>query len=207
METMTIHRALAELKLIDSKIYKLVNSLTPLGLYQKDKLVNGVSQIEDFETDAKSKYQSINDLIGRKVKIKSAVVDANSKTEVKVNNKTMTISEAINYKTIIDQKRQLRDRLKSFHSQSVQKLESNNETVNQNALRLAESALQKDNVKINDGDAIAITEPYIKKNEFHLADPLKISELIDEMTEEIDNFSSEIDSVLSEINAITIIKI
>ncbi|GAG32212.1 unnamed protein product, partial [marine sediment metagenome] len=75
------------------------------------------------------------------------------------------------------------------------------------ALKLAEAALQKDNVKINDGDAVAITEPFIKKNRFELVDPLKVEELTEELQTDVDDFETEVDAVLSEINAITFIQI
>ncbi len=72
METMTIHRALAELKLIDSRIEKSINAIVCSGIYQKDKLVNNYYTKNDFKKDARSKHQSVTDLIDRKNKIKSA---------------------------------------------------------------------------------------------------------------------------------------
>ena len=56
---MTIHRALAELKLIDSRIDKSIDSINPSGVMQKDKLVNNFYKKDKFESDAKAKYQSI----------------------------------------------------------------------------------------------------------------------------------------------------
>lgn len=54
-QKMTIHRALAELKLIDSKIQKAINDINPTGLMQKDKLVNNLYEKSKFDDDAKSK--------------------------------------------------------------------------------------------------------------------------------------------------------
>ena len=39
-ETMTIHRALSELKLIDAKIEKSIEAIEPVGLMLDGKLVN-----------------------------------------------------------------------------------------------------------------------------------------------------------------------
>ena len=39
MKTMTIHRALAELKTLDARIQAGINNLDPVGIYQKDKPV------------------------------------------------------------------------------------------------------------------------------------------------------------------------
>lgn len=206
-EKMTLHRALSELKLIDSKIEKAINTVEPSGVAQKGRLVNNVYNLKEFEKNAKAKYNSTLDLIKRKNKIKSAVIMANSKTKVEISGKSMTIAEAINYKSTVDFKKKLLERLQTFHNSSKVNLNKANEQVNTNALELAKAALQKDNVKINDGDAVAITEPYIEKNEFHLIDPLGIEDLTEEMGNEISEFETNVDAVLSEINAITVIEI
>lgn len=209
METkkMTIHRGLAELKLIDARITKSIKSLEPTGLIQEGGLVNGLYERSVFEKESKSKLQSIIDLIDRKNNIKSAITKANGTTEVTVSGKKMKISDAINYKKIIDFKKNLIGRLDCSFTDSIVLQEQNNSKVDENALRLAEAALQKDNIKINDGDAVAITDPYIKKNQFLLVDPLEVEKLIGSMQREVDDFETEIDAVLSEINAITTIEI
>lgn len=209
METtkMTIHRALSELKIIDARIEKAISTIEPTGVTQKDKLVNQFYKKEDFEKEAKSKFQSVNDLIERKNKIKSAIVKANGVTQVEINGDKMTIADAINFKQVIDFKKKLIATLEQKHRNAKAVAEKNNKQVEDNALRLAEAALQKDNVKINDGDAVAITEPYLVKNQFHLIDPLKVDELVENLQSEVNDFESEVDAVLSEINAVTVIEI
>ena len=207
MEKMTIHRALSELKLIDARIEKAISAIKPTGVTQKNKLVNQFYKKEDFEKEARAKFQSVNDLIERKNKIKSAIVKANGVTKVEINGKKMTISDAINFKQVIDFKKKLIATLEQKHRSAKDTAETNNKQVEDNALRLAEAALQKDNVKINDGDAVAITEPYLTKNEFHLVDPLNFDKLVEEVQTEVNDFESEVDAVLSEINAVTVIEI
>lgn len=207
MDKMTIHRALSELKLIDARIEKAISAIEPTGVTQKDKLVNQFHKKEDFEKEAKAKFQSVNDLIERKNKIKSAIVKANGITQVEINGEKMTIADAINFKQVIDFKKKLIATLEQKHRNAKATAERNNKQVEDNALRLAEAALQKDNVKINDGDAVAITEPYLTKNHFHLVDPLKVDELVEKLQTEVNDFESEVDAVLSEINAVTVIEI
>lgn len=204
---MTIHRGLAELKLLDARIEKNINLLLPSEIMQEGKLVNDYYKKEEFEKNAKAKFQSIQDLIKRKNLIKSAIVKVNTITEVQIGEKKYTIADAINFKAIIKAKKILVEELTTKHRQAKAKAEEKNKKVDDNALRLAEAALQKDNVKINDGDAIAITEPYVKKNKFHLIDPLSVEELVAKLQEEIDEFETEVDAVLSEINAVTYIEI
>lgn len=209
MDKMSIHRALSELKMIDARIEKAILAIEPTGVTQKDKLVNQFYKREDFEKEAKSKLQSVNDLIERKNKIKSAIVKANSVTLVEINGNKMTIADAINFKQVIEFKKKLISTLEQKHKNAKVTVERNNKQVTDNALKLAEAALQKDNVKIGDNDAVAITitEPYLDKNQYHIVDPLEVDKLVETLQIEVSNFECEVDAVLSEINAITNIEI
>lgn len=202
---MTIHRGLAELKIIDSRIQRGIAELNVVGLKQEEGLVNGVYDEKEYTDNAKSKYQSVTDLIKRKNQIKSAIVKANGETMVEVGGKTMSIADAISFRAIVTLKKDLISMLKTQHSQMTAELNKNNETVRENADNLAVAALGKENSKSD--DAVAITEPYIKKNEVHLVDPMEVEKLVEELQEEVDNFDAEIDAVLSEINATTFIEI
>lgn len=207
---MTIHRALAELKLIDSRIEKAIELIEPTGVMQEGKLVNGFHEKETFEKEARAKLQSVTDLIVRKNKIKSAIVNANGKTQVEIGSNKMSIADAINYKALIVFKKNLISELTRKHNQVKGKFTVENEKVNNVALENAKIMLGKqgeDKVKPTDSDVKSIIEPFVKRNEFHLVDPLKSEELIERLQNEVDEFEVEVDAVLSEINAITIIEI
>lgn len=209
---MTIHRALAELKLIDSRIEKSITMISPTGLQQNGKMVGvNVNLTEDeFKAEAKSKYQSVTALIDRKMLIKSAIVKANGETIVTIGYNEMSISDAITFKQIIEFKKQLILSLASKHSNVMGKLNTKNEEVNKVALDNAKIMIGKQDdgsVKPTDEDVKAIVEPFVKRNEYHLIDPLKIEALTEKLQEEVDEFDVEVDAVLSEINAITIIEI
>ena len=71
MKTMTIHRALAELKTLDARIQAGINNLDPVGIYQKDKpvLTSHGSVYADgkkFEEMVKSQLDSVKQLIANK---------------------------------------------------------------------------------------------------------------------------------------------
>lgn len=210
MEKMTIHRALSELKLIDARIEKAINAVEPTGLMQLNKPINGFISKEDFEKDVKAKFQSVTDLIERKNTIKSAIVKANGVTLVKIGEKTMTIADAINFKTVIEVKKNLINQLSKKHNSVKAQFTRENEKVNNVALENAKIMIGKqgdDRVKPTDEDVKNIVEPFVKRNEFHLVDPLKVDELTEKLQLEVDIFEAEVDAVLSEINAITIIEI
>lgn len=206
---MTIHRALVDLKLIDSKIEKGILEIEPTGMMQQDKPVNGFYKKEDFESAAKAKLQSVLDLIERKNKIKSAIVMSNGITMVEVAGKKMTVADAINYKNIIVFKKQLLASLSKKHNQVKSKVQTENEKVNNVALENAKIMIGRqgdDKVKPTDDDVKAIVEPFVKRNELHLVDPLKVEDFVDKNTSEIELFEAEVDAVLSESNSLTTIE-
>lgn len=195
----SIHRALSELKTIDSRITKTIEGFEPVGYKQVGKPVNGLYTEEIFVGDAKSKFDSINDLITRKERIKSAITKANNSTMVTIGGKQMTVADAINYKTILSTKKLLLDNLKRKNTKNIQIVERRLVEVEAKALDIAKSY---DKADVNN-----VVEPYVKSNKYELVDPLGISKLIEKMDIEIGDFESEVDSVLSEINAVTMIEI
>jgi len=205
MEKMTLHRALSELKLIDSKIEKATSEILPVGWKQEGKLVNGVMQEEEFTRLAKSRYDSVIDLLNRKKEIKSAIVAANAKTQVRIGDKTMSIADAITMKAGMALKKKFVEVLKSRYNGTLGSINKNNELVNQNLQRILEAAMGKDNVKTNKEDVDAISKPYLTSNQFSLFDPLEIGKKIEELEREITSFESEVDATLSEANATTFI--
>lgn len=206
MEKVTIHRALAELKLMGVKIDKQIMELDPIGITQKDKPVNGVYQKEDFESNVKSKFQSLTDLIDRRTKIKSAIVRVNGTTLVKVAGEEMSISDAITMKNTIESKKRLIEVLKRKVSAAKTSLEKSNTQIEANALQLTQVVLSKQNVKVSEEDVKKVAEPYLKDNTFHLVDPIKAEERALDLEKKVGDFEAEVDAVLSEINATTFVE-
>jgi hypothetical protein len=207
MATMTIHRALSELKLIDARILKQISEITPVGMYQKDKPINNVINPQEFTASAKSKWDSINSLLERKIKIKSAINQSNVNTNVSLGGKTYNITEAINFKLSIPVREELVKTLKARLSSVTAILNKNNEVVDKNANEILKAALGKDSVDIKKDDVDSILVPFKEKNEFKLYDPLEIQKKIDDIEKEISEFKTEIDATLSEKNSITTITV
>jgi len=206
-QKMTIHRGLAELKLIDAKITKQTAEVLPSGMYQKGKLINGYFTEDAFKEQAQSKYQSVVDLIARKGLIKSAIVNANGVTSVKVGEVTMTIADAINQKAAIKFKKELAAQLKRLHNANVGALNKNNEIVNQNLEILLQNLFGKEATKVDPKDLEAVRNPYLEGNTFHLFNPLDIDKKIEALEKEVSDFEMEVDAALSEVNATTFIEV
>lgn len=209
METneMTVHRALAELKLIDNKIEKHIESIMPTSYKQGDGLIAGIFKQEDFDKAAQGHYDSVIALLERKVKIKAAIVKSNSNTQIKVGETTMSVADAIANKSMIALKKNFISQLKAKHKNAVASVNKNNEVINNNLQKLLEMTLGKDNVKAENTDVDAIMTPYLKNNKVILIDPLGVDKKVEQLEKEIAEFEMNVDVVLSESNAVTKITI
>lgn len=103
MASYTITRALAEIKVIDSKIAKIdfaSQSNDFAGIIQGDnKMVKGTMlSKEDFEKNSKAKIDSLESLYERRRKIKRLIAEENVKNTVTFNGKEYTLFELIEYK-------------------------------------------------------------------------------------------------------------
>ncbi len=201
-----MHRALSELKTINARIEKAINEFIPSGWVKKGKLVTGRVELEKFNRMVPADFQSITDLIDRKNRIKSAIVIKNGSTFVEIAGRDMTIADAINAKVNIDIRKKLVATIKAKHRAIMADIEKNNANVDAGAMKLAEVALGKENVKI-DADAVKqVTKVYVEDNEFKLVDPIGIDDTVAALEKDITSFEAEVDAVLSEINAVTFIE-
>lgn len=213
MEKITIHRILSELKTIDDRINKEISSFKPLTVKRgNNSLVSTGGRLpipeEEFVNNAKSTYQSIEDLINRKFKLKSALTKANVNTKVTIDGKEYTIIEAIEMKSIMDLKKSLLYRMTLEINQSNKTYESTSAQVDSDFERMLSTQVanitnKSDIQKVRDG----YMETFYKQNEVKMVDPLKCSDLANSLQKGIDKFLMEIDSALSEANATTLVEL
>ena len=208
METLTITRGLSELKLLDARIRKEINNTVFISFYQRRNSKELLDQKtnNDFEQDLKAHYQSINDLIDRRKKIKSAILLSNSKTEIKIGNEKYTVVEAIEKKTAIEYLNLLLNKMNNDNAKVTENIESQRVNLEEKVEEMIKQSLGTD--KKTDKQAYDdIAKPFFDANEFVELDPLKIKDKIEKLEKDIDNFLNEVDFVLSESNAKTEIKI
>ena len=98
-ESMTVHRAMVELKTIDKRIAKEIDnaSFCTSAKVNTKKLFG--QPAEEFYRQAQSGFDSITGLINRAAAIKAAIPVSNAKTKIKVNEQEMTVAEAISQRT------------------------------------------------------------------------------------------------------------
>lgn len=208
-ETMTVHKALSELKIIGNRIEDAINeSVFVRANKHSNEKINGVS-IQEFSNQIKSGWEKVDDLIRRRNAIKKAVDLSNAITKVKIGNDEMTVAEAIAMKNSgIIYKQQLLAVLKNQYINAVKITEKENgEELQQKAENYVIGLFGNKEGKTNNDEIEKTKQQFIKSNTYELIDPISIKDKIDVLEKEIYEFTTEVDSVLSTSNAITEITI
>lgn len=205
-QTMSIHRALSELKTLNDRIAKTIQEADFIATDRKSaKKINGLS-IEDYEKTIQAGFDKAVSLIERRNRIKDAVVQSNAITEVVVAGETMTVAKAIERKTSIQNEENLLASMAAARRKAINRLTSENETLPQRledyltAILGNKEHAKKEEVELH-------TKSFMERNEYVLIDPLHLDKRIEELEERVSSFKVEVDAVLSESNAITTITV
>ena len=198
MSKITITRALTELKTLDKRIQKAIDSGTFVSFHGQ------FFKPDENSKSAQSNYQSIMDLLERRKQIKSLIVMSNAVTKVIIYGKEMTVAEAIETKSSIKHLENLLNRMKSQFAQANKNVESLNEKVRRDLESKTKMSGEKDETKF---DLTEFSTTYVDLHGVKLYDPLKISSKIDEIENYITGFNSEVDFILTEKNSTTYIEV
>lgn len=210
-EKMTVHKALAELKIIDDRIRKAIdNTVFIEAVKNGTEKINGIN-VEDFKNNMKSNMQKVADLINRRNAMKRAVVLSNATTTVTIGGNEYTVAEAIEMKNHgMDGKKYLLSELTIQNNRALNKYASySGELLEQRANDYVQNILrsQGDSADKADPKQIqALHDSFVEANKFNMIDPLHIADKIEELNNEIVEFEVEVDSALSVSNSLTIIE-
>ena len=208
-ETMNVHQALAELKMMDKRIVAATREpeWVVTNKHSNTK-INGV-EVNDWIEDTKSKYKKVLDLIRRRDAIKRAVVNSNAVTKITVAGKEYTVAEAIDRKNNgVEYQKNLVTRMN--HDYVMAK--SNADRAN--GAELERRADEHVRIMVGNSDMKGATAEAVRlRNEFILAqttdiiDPIGVVAEMDKMNEEINSFLMNVDAALSVSNALTVITV
>lgn len=207
-ETMTVHKALAELKILDSRIGDAILSGDFVIIKKNNQDTVKGKTAEQYKTKATESYQKASDLIRRRNAIKNAVVVSNANTTVKIGDAEYTVVEAIEKKNHgMDYYVQLRDVLRQQFAKQKADLEKHNASLQQKAEQFVTGLMGGKDVKTDSAEFSNAVDTYIKSNTMTLLDPLGIEKKIEELDDMINTFLPEVDAALSVSNAVTIITV
>lgn len=207
-ETMTIHRALVELKTLDARILKNITEATfVIANKHSNTKINGKS-IEDFNNGVKNSISSIRTLINRREALKKAVTQSNAITKVTISGIEYTVAEAIEAKKNgITLYQMLYNTISSQFKKAMSIVEKENGDKLTTAADNFVTGMYGNKDKVVRGDeADTARQSYIKANSYDLLDPLDVTKYIKELEEYVDTFNNDVDAALSVSNATTIIE-
>lgn len=206
-ETMTIHKGLAELKILESRIEKAIaNNRYCIANQVTNNKIKGVD-IKSIKEDIKADYKSVSDLIKRHEAIKRAITLSNANTDINIAEKTYKVAEAIYMKNHgMDFYKSLLVELHKQYTNETSMCDKVNLGLDKQADDYAVLSLGNKEIASPE-DIEKARRQYIDTHTYVLVDPIQIKEKIESLEEMISKFEAEVDSALSVSNAITEIKV
>jgi hypothetical protein len=214
MAQITLTRALVEIKTLEARI-ATATAQQFIGITKgKDEkpTVGKYQKKEDVIKATTSAFQTVNDLITRRTKLKKALVEANTNTQVKVGNSVMSIADAIDAKNIATFKARLVEQIRHQISSASNVIEQNRikmeaEIQSQVDRILGNDAKLKDAAEQNKTMIETIRSTMFDMHDMKIVDPNNLILGIEKMQAELQSFVDEIDFTLSEVNAKTTINV
>lgn len=204
MKKITLTEALREIKTLDSRIQK-ASSETMIACTKVDGgvVVHPRTTMPKTEMGEyiSSAYQSVNDLIEYRAKLKSALIEANSTITVTINNKEMTIASAIEQKNSIGLKENLLRNLSMQYTNAVRVVDQAEEAINAKFDSAVDNMLGGKESKSKDDDFSVIRTQFEKQLKLELINPIDIEGKIKSLQDDIQKFLDEVDVALSIANA------
>lgn len=196
--SLTITRALAELKLLSKRIDRKIRNGTYVSWSTKNN-----RRKDDPVNDARSHYQSVVDLIGYRNRLKSKVVESNATTNVKIAGQTYTVADAIERKQSIANEKLLLQTLKQQRLSAKQQVDLHNQKERGHLQELLKANFGRDTSKLDPESTKQMEATFWENNKASLIDPLNLDDEIEKLETSIEDFESEVDFVLSESNSQT----
>ena len=212
-EQMTVHKALAELKIIDDRINKAIGEGTyVIANKHSNQKIHGMT-IDEFKTQMLSDFHKVSDLIDRRNAIKRAVVASNAVTKVKIGDTEYTVAEAIEMKNHgMEFKDYFMKMISAQYARAKNELDKNSgdpleKRAEQYVLSVIQAQPKESKMAVDSEVMKNLRAQYIKDNTYDIIDPLDVKNVIDCLDTEVNEFLTEVDAALSVSNAITVLDI
>jgi len=204
-QTMSIHRALAELKTYDDRITRSTDLNFVIANKKSNDKIAGKT-IDECKQQIKGGLASYYALTENQRRIKAAVVLSNAYTKVKIGGIEYTVAEAIERKSKLHHDESFVMKLKTQFQAQNKKVDTENTALPEKLESYLQSILgEKDKRTVE--DIASHTKAFEDRNKYELIDPCDIAKQIKQIDESISGFKTEVDYVLSEKNATTFIEV
>lgn len=208
-ETMNVHKALAELKMMDKRIVAATRELEWVVTNKHSNTkINGVS-VDEWKADIKAKYQKVLDLIRRRDAIKRAVVNSNAVTKIIVAGKEYTVAEAIDRKNNgVEYQKNLIARLNHDYVMAKSNADrANGAELERRADEHVRIMFGNSDMKGSSAEAVRVRNEFIAAQTTDIIDPVGVVAEMDKISEEVNSFLMNVDAALSVSNALTVITV
>lgn len=208
-ETMTVHKALSELKVLDARIRKETRGLSFAVANKHGNLkISGVPVAEYIER-SRDKYKSVRTLINRRNAIKQALTNSNAETKVTIDDREYSVAEAIDMKNF--GVTYLRDVLNIMETQysfakNAADLE-NGEKLDRRADAHVQAMYEGADMKNMSEEIRKTRENFIQSQTVEVVTPIPVEEEMTKLRDYIDAFTVNVDAALSVSNALTTITV
>lgn len=204
-EKMSVHKALCELKTLDSRIQKSIQqAVFVFANKHANTKISGVP-VGEYSAEVKAAYQSVKDLIARRDAIKRAVTLSNAAVKVVIGGKEYTVAEAIEMKNHgISHLQLLLRKLETDNQRARRESDNNNgEALEGRADEYVKSLYGNVDMKGASEEIKKVRADFIAAQTMEIVDPIGIRTEMERLEKEINDFTVEIDSALSVSNALT----
>lgn len=208
-ETMSIHRGLSEVKMIEKRLPSLIDNMTLCAIVtQSTSMINGVP-INTFKENAIKSVDTVFDLISRRNAIKTAIAQSNAKTKVflkSMNGLGITVAMAIDLKNNAMKFSQMFViEMINQYTRIVTAFDNMSEKDRENCDNYLKGIFQNNDTSANAENIEIARKNWMEANSHSIVDPCNLKNMIDACKTRIDLFMAEIDAALSESNAVTMI--
>ena len=204
-QTMSIHRALAELKAYDDRIQRAMEMDFVIANKKSNDKIKGKT-VDEYKQKVKGGFASYFALTENQRRIKAAVVRSNAATRVKIAGVEYTVAEAIERKAKIRHDETFLLVLKQQFKAQNDKVDRENEALREKLESYLQSILGEKDKRVAE-DIATHTKAFDERNKYELIDPCDIAKQIETLEQTVTSFKTEVDYVLSESNATTFIDV
>lgn len=149
--------------------------------HNEERVSTSLIPRQEFEQNAISQLQQIQDLIERYRRFDSAIINSNANTFVEFSSGKCSVAAAIALRArlrensaITDFDSLLIEKMKKAYESAVRIVDSENQRVQSSAEVMRNGILGKDSKVREDNSLLEAIEVYVKENSFEFVDPLDL---------------------------------
>lgn len=215
MEQMLVTQALDERDLLVKKISNKIKGANFIGTirHNEEKVSTNLIPRKEFEQNAISQLQQIQDLIERYQRLDAAIINSNANTFIELSSGRCSIEAAIALRTRLKETSVVTDfdsllikKMTEAYDNAVRIVNNENQRVQSSAEVMRNSILGKDSKVKEDNSLLEPVEVYVRENSFEFVDPLDLKKKIESLVDSRDSLLQELDTKIKVSNATTMIE-